>query len=67
MTQLDKAKVLERMIACGVVAVIRARRKTFSSTYHVALLAGGVTSIEVTMSTPDAIKGIEILAEGICR
>src|SRR5215218_6271433 len=63
MAQLDKAKVLERMSTCGVVAVIRAPSKDVLVDVARALLAGGVISIEVTMSTPDAIKGIEMLAK----
>src|SRR3954451_10344524 len=63
MAKLDKAKVLERISACGVVAVIRAPSKDVLVDITRALLAGGVTSIEVTMSTPDAIKGIEMLAK----
>ena len=63
MPQLDKAKVLERISACGVVAVIRAPSKDVLVDITRALLSGGVISIEVTMSTPDAIKGIELLAK----
>ena len=63
MATLDKAKVLERMSACGVVAVIRAPSKDVLVDISRALLAGGVISIEVTMSTPDAIQGIEMLAK----
>src|SRR6187401_842710 len=59
MAKLDKAIVLERIRACGVVAVIRAPSKDVLVDISRALLAGGVAGIEVTMSTPDAIKGIE--------
>ena len=51
------------MSACGVVAVIRAPSKDVLPDITRALLAGGVISIEVTMSTPDAIRGIEMLAK----
>lgn len=60
---MDKAEVLQRMSSCGVVAVIRAPSKDVLVDISRALLAGGVISIEVTMSTPDAIKGIELLAK----
>ena len=50
------------MSECGVVAVIRAPSKELLTDITRALLAGGVISIEVTMSTPDAIAGIEMLA-----
>jgi 2-dehydro-3-deoxyphosphogluconate aldolase/(4S)-4-hydroxy-2-oxoglutarate aldolase len=46
-----------------VVAVIRAPSKEVLPDITRALLAGGVVSIEVTMSTPDAIRGIEMLAK----
>lgn len=59
--KLTKDQVLSRMTACGVVAVIRAPAKDVLSEITRALLAGGVVSIEVTMTTPDAIAGIEML------
>jgi 2-dehydro-3-deoxyphosphogluconate aldolase / (4S)-4-hydroxy-2-oxoglutarate aldolase len=59
---LSKEQVLARMSECGVVAVIRAPSKELLADITRALLAGGVISVEVTMSTPDAIAGIEMLA-----
>jgi len=59
---LSKEQVLARMSECGVVAVIRAPSKELLTDITRALLAGGVISVEVTMSTPDAIAGIEMLA-----
>ena len=47
----------------GVVAVIRAQSKEQLIDIIEALLAGGVPAIEVTMSTPKAISGIEMLAD----
>jgi len=46
----------------GVIAVIRAPSKDILIDIAQALLAGGVPGIEVTMSTPNAIAGIEMLA-----
>jgi 2-dehydro-3-deoxyphosphogluconate aldolase/(4S)-4-hydroxy-2-oxoglutarate aldolase len=46
----------------GVIAVIRAPSKDLLVDIAQALLAGGVPGIEVTMSTPNAIAGIEMLA-----
>jgi 2-dehydro-3-deoxyphosphogluconate aldolase/(4S)-4-hydroxy-2-oxoglutarate aldolase len=63
MSSLDKVQVLQRMSACGVVAVIRAPSKDLLPQITRALLSGGVISIEVTMSTPDAIRGIDLLAK----
>lgn len=51
------------MIEAGVVAVIRAPSKESLVPITEALLAGGIPSIEVTMSTPKAIAGIEMLAD----
>ncbi len=49
------------MLDCGVVAVIRAPSTDVLPFIADALIAGGVINIEVTMSTPDAIAGIEVL------
>ncbi len=60
---LNKEQVLMRMAEAGVVAVIRAKSKDQLIGIAEALLEGGVPSIEVTMSTPKAIAGIEMLAD----
>lgn len=57
-----KDQYLRQIADAGVVAVIRARSKDQLVGITEALLAGGVPAIEVTMSTPDAIAGIEMLA-----
>jgi len=53
------------MLDCGVVAVIRAQSKDQLLDIALALLEGGVCSIEVTMTTPKAIAGIEMLADAL--
>jgi 2-dehydro-3-deoxyphosphogluconate aldolase/(4S)-4-hydroxy-2-oxoglutarate aldolase len=58
-----KEKILQQMCESGVVAVIRAPSIEILPALTEALLAGGVRSIEVTMSTPKAISGIERLAD----
>jgi 2-dehydro-3-deoxyphosphogluconate aldolase/(4S)-4-hydroxy-2-oxoglutarate aldolase len=58
-----KEQILTRMSEAGVVAVIRAKSKDQLMDITSALLEGGVPSIEVTMSTPKAIAGIEQLAD----
>lgn len=60
---LKKEDVLTRMGQTGIVAVIRTRNTAQLIDITEALLAGGVVSIEVTMSTPKAISGIEMLAD----
>jgi 2-dehydro-3-deoxyphosphogluconate aldolase/(4S)-4-hydroxy-2-oxoglutarate aldolase len=59
----SKEQTLSRMSDSGVVAVIRAPSVDVLVPLTEALIAGGVLSIEVTMSTPKAIKGIEMLAD----
>src|SRR6059058_1570333 len=59
----SKQQLIEEMSAAGVVAVIRAKSKDVLPDIANALLAGGVPAIEVTMSTPKAIAGIEMLAD----
>jgi 2-dehydro-3-deoxyphosphogluconate aldolase/(4S)-4-hydroxy-2-oxoglutarate aldolase len=58
-----KEQQLNQIADAGVVAVIRANSKDQLMGIAQALLAGGVASIEVTMSTPKAIAGIEMLAD----
>jgi 2-dehydro-3-deoxyphosphogluconate aldolase/(4S)-4-hydroxy-2-oxoglutarate aldolase len=59
----NKEQNFKRIADAGVVAVIRANSKDQLSGIAEALLAGGVAAIEVTMSTPRAIAGIEMLAD----
>jgi 2-dehydro-3-deoxyphosphogluconate aldolase/(4S)-4-hydroxy-2-oxoglutarate aldolase len=59
----SKEQYIKQVSDAGVVAVIRANSKDQLLGITEALLAGGVPSIEVTMSTPKAIAGIEMLAD----
>ena len=61
----DKDETLKRLLDCGIVAVIRAKSKDQLAPIAQALIAGGVLGIEVTTSTPNAIAGIEALANSI--
>lgn len=56
---------LQKLADSGVVAVIRAPSDTILPEIAKALAAGGVLGIEVTMSTPNAIKAIEKLASSM--
>lgn len=58
-----KDQYLKQICDAGVVAVIRAHSKDQLVGLTEALLAGGVSGIEVTTSTPKAIAGIEMLAD----
>jgi 2-dehydro-3-deoxyphosphogluconate aldolase/(4S)-4-hydroxy-2-oxoglutarate aldolase len=60
-----KDQLFEQMLAAGIVAVIRAQSKEQLWPIAQALLEGGVPSIEVTMTTPKALAGIEALADAL--
>ena len=51
------------MIAGGVIPVIRASSKEEALAVVAAIAAGGVTTIEVTMTVPDAIETIATLSK----
>ena len=53
------AGVLDQIIDCGVVAVLRADSPTQLMDVSKALREGGVVAIEVTMTVPGALKVIE--------
>src|SRR5437016_5435818 len=58
-----KEQCLATVIDAGVIAVIRAPSADLLLPIAEALLEGGVPAVEVTMSTPKAIHGIELLAD----
>jgi len=52
-------KILDRMVAGGVVAIMRAKSSDQLLSAAEAILAGGVNAIEVTMTTPGALTVVE--------
>src|SRR5262245_10401288 len=58
-----KEQSLQQIADAGVIAVIRAPSKEILPDIAKALLHGGGPGIEVTMSTPNAIEGIAMLAD----
>jgi 2-dehydro-3-deoxyphosphogluconate aldolase/(4S)-4-hydroxy-2-oxoglutarate aldolase len=56
-----RQQIVSRLRESGVVAVIRADSAAELTDIAEALLAGGVRAIEVTTSTPDAVRGITML------
>jgi 2-dehydro-3-deoxyphosphogluconate aldolase/(4S)-4-hydroxy-2-oxoglutarate aldolase len=60
---MKKEMALQRLSDCGIVAVIRAQSADQLQHIAGALLEEGVIGIEVTMSTPKAIRGIEKLVD----
>ncbi len=57
--------VVERIVACGVIAVVRADRTENLVGAARALAAGGVKSVEVTMTTPGALDVIAELGRAL--
>jgi 2-dehydro-3-deoxyphosphogluconate aldolase/(4S)-4-hydroxy-2-oxoglutarate aldolase len=53
---------LKRLLNCGVVAVLRLASIEPLTQIARALIEGGVTSIELTMTTPNALEGIARLS-----
>ena len=54
----DRQAVLDRLTAGGLVPVIRADSADAARRVTEALVAGGVTTIEITMTVPDAVEAI---------
>ena len=55
----DRAATVDRLCAKGIIAVVRARSSEQLIDLGLALLAGGVDCIEITMTTPNALQVIE--------
>jgi 2-dehydro-3-deoxyphosphogluconate aldolase / (4S)-4-hydroxy-2-oxoglutarate aldolase len=60
--QDDRAEVVRRIEACGVVAVIRLQDGSRLRAVVGALADGGITALEVTMTVPRAIELIREIA-----
>ena len=55
---LAKAEIISRLKDPGIIAVIRARSAEQVPAVCEALLGGGITALEITTSTPNAITAI---------
>lgn len=53
-----KAELLSRLLDPGIIAVVRAPSADLVKPLSEALVEGGVIAIEITLSTPDAIRAI---------
>jgi len=53
-----KAEIISLLTNPGIIAVVRAQKAEQVVPLSEALIAGGVTAIEITMTTPNAIEGI---------
>ncbi len=59
---MDKKAVLERIVATGLIPVIRAQSADEASAVVEAIQAGGLSVLEITMTVPDAVRLIESVA-----
>lgn len=58
----NRAAILDRVLESGAVAVVRMPDSDQLVRVVEAVLKGGVTAIEITMTTPNALKVIEYVA-----
>lgn len=63
MSDMPKKSSLDRVVACGIVAVLRSQSGQMLGEVAEALLAGGVDVIEVTFTVPQAHKVLEQVAD----
>jgi 2-dehydro-3-deoxyphosphogluconate aldolase/(4S)-4-hydroxy-2-oxoglutarate aldolase len=61
--QLDKSAVLKSLRTLGLVPVLRAESEAQALALASAIASGGVTTLEVTMTVPGAIRVMRTLAE----
>lgn len=59
---MNKDEVINRIVECGVLPVIRADSANEAKAAVEAIVAGGITIIEVTMTVPGAVELIAELA-----
>ena len=55
---MTKPEIISRLLDPGIIAIIRADSSEQLVAAAGALLEGGVTAMEVTMTTPDALRVI---------
>ena len=60
---MDKSAVLKSLRTLGLVPVLRAESEAQALALASAIAAGGVTTLEVTMTVPGAIRVMRTLAE----
>ncbi|WP_338832877.1 KHG/KDPG aldolase [Moorella humiferrea] len=58
---MQKLKVMQRIIDCGIVAVVRAENPDQALKIAEAVKAGGVEAIEITLTVPGALDVIKEL------
>jgi 2-dehydro-3-deoxyphosphogluconate aldolase/(4S)-4-hydroxy-2-oxoglutarate aldolase len=60
---MNKAETLQKIRELGLLAVIRGPSKALTLEMVAALVAGGVTGIEITYTTPNAAEVVAALAQ----
>lgn len=60
---MDRTETLSRIHELGLLAVLRGPSRDLTLEMVDALLAGGVHGIEITFSTPEACRVVELLAK----
>jgi len=64
---MQKEEIIRRVLDKGIVAIIRADSSEQLMDATRALVAGGITAVEVTMTTPNAIEVIRQAAKAFGR
>lgn len=60
---MTKTQILQRLLDPGIIAIIRADSSEQLVEAAEALLAGGVTAMEVTMTTPNALEVVKAVTQ----
>ena len=60
---MNKTQIIQRLLDPGIVAIIRADSSEQLVEAAAALLAGGVTAMEVTMTTPNALQVVAAVTQ----
>jgi 2-dehydro-3-deoxyphosphogluconate aldolase/(4S)-4-hydroxy-2-oxoglutarate aldolase len=61
----DKAEIISRMTAIGIIPVVRAVSTDMARRAVAAILKGGISVLEITMTVPGAVRMIEALSAEI--
>lgn len=64
---MNKAEVVGALVAGGIVPVIRADSHESAVRISEALVAGGIRTLEVTMTVPDALLALHAIADRLGR
>ena len=62
---MTRSEISTRLVAGKLIAVIRARRFDQALPLCRALVEGGITNLEITLSTPEALKAIRLVAADV--